>query len=151
MRALIVSLIGSIAVACAAAAQDAPAAGDLAAIRATIEAYAEGYRRGDRDLQERAFDAERGHFKSIVKVDDGPDRVRVTPIPEWIDKVTNRENPEPLDVEVRILSITTVNEHIANVFLDFNDSLFDMMLVAKIDGEWRILNKISIYQDPDAR
>ena len=54
-------------------------------------------------------------------------------------------------VEVRVLSVTIVNDHIANAFLDFDGSLYDMMLMAKIDGVWKIVNKVSIYQDPAPR
>lgn len=69
----------------------------------------------------------------------------IAAVSEWIEKVT-AGGGEDRDIKIRILSINMVNDQIANVFLDFDGVLFDMMLVAKVDGDWRILNKVSIYQ-----
>lgn len=113
-------------------------------IKTAIQNYEDGFNRRDPQLLRQAFHAESGHVKSISRK-DGTDRVRVTAVGEWIEKVT-AEGGEDRDVKIRILSINMVNDQIANVFLDFDGVLFDMMLVAKVDGNWRILNKVSIYQ-----
>lgn len=114
-------------------------------IKETIQAYIDGFNKRDRRLLEEAFAVENAHMKSISTTENGEDRVRVTKIQDWIEKATAEGANR--NAKVKILSITMVNDRIANVFLDFDGALFDMMLVAKIDNRWKILNKVSIYQD----
>lgn len=114
-------------------------------IKTAIQNYQDGFNQRDAELLRQAFHEGTGHVKSISKNDDGTDKVRVTAVSDWIKKVT--PEGENRDIKIRILSINMVNDQIANVFIDFDGVLFDMLLVAKVDGNWRILNKVSIYQD----
>jgi len=115
---------------------------DYDAIAGTISDYFDGIRLADRTRLERAFAVDYAHMKAYIRNDAGKLTESSRPMKEVIDEwVARKPNP---DLEGRILAIDIYSDIAAQVRFDFNGVYVDAFQLAKIDGEWRIMNKFYI-------
>ena len=115
---------------------------DYDAIKTTIFNYFDGIRLADRERLEKAFAVDAGHMKGYLKGDDGAYKLTVRPMPEVVDEWSARD-PNP-DLEGKILSINIYSDIAATVLFDFNGVYTDSFHLAKVEGDWRIVNKFYI-------
>lgn len=115
---------------------------DYDAIKTTIFNYFDGIRNADRARLEQAFAVDAGHMKGYLKGDDGQWQLTVRPMDEVIDDWSSRK-PSP-EMEGEIKSIDIYSDVAATVLFDFNGIYTDAFHLAKIDGQWRIVNKFYI-------
>jgi hypothetical protein len=137
---LAVSLI--VAVACACLPARAENMSDYDAIKNTIFDYFDGVKLADRERLERAFAVETAHMKGYLKNKAGQYELSSRPMREVIDGWVARE-PTP-DMQGRILALDIYDDVAAQVLFDFNGIYIDAFQLAKIDGQWRIVNKFYI-------
>lgn len=115
---------------------------DYDAIKATIADYFDGIRTADRTRLERAFAVEAGHMKGYLKNKDGKFELSSRPMRDVIDDWAARD-PKP-DMQGRILAVNIYSDIAAQVLFDFDGIYTDAFQLAKIDGQWRIVNKFYI-------
>lgn len=112
---------------------------DYDAIKDTIFDYFDGVRLADRSRLERAFAVEAGHMKGYLAGADGKFTLSVRPMREVIDDWATR-TPKP-EMQGRILAIDIYNDVAATVLFDFNGVYTDSFNLARIEGQWKIVNK----------
>ena len=117
---------------------------DHDAIKTTIFDYFEGLKNADRARLEKAFAVDAGHMKGYLKGKDGKYELSVRPMNEVIDDWASRD-PNP-DMQGRIVAINIYDDIAAQVIFDFDGIFTDAFQLAKVDGEWRIINKFYIGQ-----
>ena len=117
---------------------------DYDAIKTTIYNYFDGLRLADRERLEKAFAVNAGHMKGYLKGQDGSYDLSVRPMSEVIDEWAARD-PKP-DMKGEILAINIYSDIAATVLFDFNGIYTDSFQLAKMNGEWRIVNKFYIGQ-----
>ena len=115
---------------------------DYDAIKTTIFNYFDGIRHADRERLEKAFAVDAGHMKGYLKDDNGAYKLTVRPMTEVVDEWSARD-PNP-DLDGKILSINIYSDIAATVLFDFNGVYTDSFHLAKVDGDWRIVNKFYI-------
>jgi hypothetical protein len=113
-------------------------ADDMSAIRKTVFDYLEGINTVDRERLERAF-APGAMMKSV----SAEGELRVVPITDAIDRWTSRE---PGSRSGRILSVD-LHDELARVVFDYDGGYIDLLTLAKIQDQWRILDKAFITLD----
>jgi len=117
---------------------------DYAAISTTVTDYFEGYKAKDRARLERAFAVEVANLMGYRKGPDGRRVLSSEPIRSVIDRWTSAAHtPLPLG-EGKILSVNIFSEVAAGVVFDFGGVFLDEFQMAKIDGQWRIVNKFFV-------
>ncbi|MEM7542744.1 MAG: nuclear transport factor 2 family protein [Pseudomonadota bacterium] len=117
---------------------------DYDAIKETIGNYFDGFRLRDRERLEKAFAVDMAHMKGYVKGSDGSLSLTSRPMDEVINDWVNRDHgPE---MKGKILSIQIFSEHAAIATFDFNGIFTDTFQLAKLAGEWRIVNKFYVDQ-----
>lgn len=133
----------AVAVASPAAADEAA---DQAGIRATIGSYFEGHATGDAAHMRKAF-LPTAHIEGVR---DGQ-------FTSWtLDEYCALFDGEPpADESERIRKIDLIdvsgNAAIARATLTHPDAVItDYFVLLKVDGAWRIANKVYAFQDPDA-
>ena len=112
------------------------------AIKATIFNYFDGFRTKDRARLEKAFAVDAGHMKGYLKGSDGTYQLSVRPMDEVIDDWVSRDTDPAMRGE--LLDVHIYSERAAMATFDFNGIFIDAFQLAKIDGEWRIINKFFI-------
>ena len=115
---------------------------DYDAIKTTIFDYFDGIRLADRARLERAFAVDAGHMKGYLKNKDGKFDLSVRPMDEVINDWAARE-PKP-EMKGEILAINIYSDVAAQVLFDFNGVYTDAFQLAKVAGQWRIVNKFYI-------
>lgn len=121
----------------AAAAND-----DFSAIRATVFDYFEGINEVSLVRLERAFD-ESAALKSVDK--DGG--LAVEPIADAMDRWMQGE---PAQRSGKILSIELADGPIARVVFDYDGAYVDFLTLAKLKGQWKIIDKVFIRVEQPA-
>jgi len=117
---------------------------DYEAIHATVFDYFDGYRTKDRARLERAFAVEVANLMGYRKTQEGVRVLSSEPIRSVIDRWTSAEHT-PLSLgEGRILSVNIFSEVAAGVVFDFGGVFLDEFQMAKIEGQWRIVNKFFV-------
>ena len=117
---------------------------DYDAIKATINDYFDGLRFADRARLERAFAVDIAHMKGYITDKSGKLVESSRPMNEVIDEWVARD-PNP-DLNGEITSINIYSDVAAQVTFDFSGIYTDAFQLAKINGEWRILNKFYVNQ-----
>ena len=117
---------------------------DYDAIKTTIYNYFDGLRLADRERLEKAFAVDAGHMKGYLKGKDDSYDLSVRPMREVIDEWAARD-PKP-DMKGEILAINIYSDIAATVLFDFNGIYTDSFQLAKVNGDWRIVNKFYIGQ-----
>ena len=142
MRQSAFALILMLAVTIGGAAARGDDMSDYDAIKTTIYNYFDGIRHADRARLEKAFAVDAGHMKGYLKGKDGSWDLSVRPMNEVIDDWASRD-PSP-DMQGEIQAINIYSDVAATVLFDFNGVYTDAFHLAKIDGDWRIVNKFYI-------
>jgi hypothetical protein len=112
----------------------AAAPDDFAGIHATVFDYLEGINQLDRDRLERAFDGNAA-LKSVN--DEGA--LVIEPIASAIERWLRGAAGERSG---KILSIEVADNQIARVVFDFDGAFLDYLTLAKLDEQWRIIDKV---------
>jgi hypothetical protein len=118
------------------AASGRSADGDFAAIRAAVFDYFDGINEVSRERLERAFDPG-AELKSVGE--DGA--IVAQPIDEVIERWVSKE---PAAREGEILSIDVTDGEIARVVFDYNGDYIDFLTLAKVRGQWKIIDKVFV-------
>ena len=112
------------------------------AIAKTVQHYIDGAKSGNGDDMKPAF-----HKDATIFGHDGPD-LFAGPIQKLFD--WDDENGPATDLQAQITSIDLV-ETIATVRLELDNwtgiRFSDMFTLLKIDGEWKIINKVFHQHD----
>lgn len=114
----------------------ASTADDFSAIRIAVFDYFEGINEVSRERLQRAF-TETAALKSIG--DSG--ELLVEPIAEAIARWMKNT---PKKRSGRILSVDVLAESIARVTFDFDGAYLDLLTLAKLNGEWKIIDKVFV-------
>lgn len=120
------------------------AGNDDEAICETVRRYFEGRKHADRARLETAFAVEAGHTTGYLRDREGRFALSVRPLREVIEGWVQRA--PAADMQGRILSLQVFNGISALVAFDFNGLFIDTFQLAKIDGEWKILNNFFVDQ-----
>ncbi len=123
-------------------AEHEAAKADEAAIRETVQAYFDGMVLGEPERLRAAFH-EDAYLIGITR--DGPTRI---PFAEWSARMT-RPLPNPEQFRNRVVSVDVVGmAAVAKTDLDWPSVHYvDYLSLLKVDGEWKIVNKIW-HQEP---
>ena len=115
-------------------------ASDLESIKAAIHSYFDGVREGDRSKLETAFVPSDAHMKYLA-TENGVDTVQ-----SWQDGVVFSRLTENPDASLKgeILSINIYNPKAAFATFDFNGEFIDGFQLVKMNGQWRIVNKLYV-------
>lgn len=121
---------------------------DVHFITATIENYFNGYIDRDSVQLYRAFDHVNGVMKVTSKTKEGKEIVENIYFKELLPKWSGREKlPQSVldNSELKILNIDVAESKIgsAKIFMKVGDDVYiDILSLQKINGEWKITNKI---------
>ncbi|MCQ8186172.1 nuclear transport factor 2 family protein [Parvularcula maris] len=123
---------------------------DEQAIEAAVFDYFDGQGEKSEERLNRAFYGETAQMVGILKTDDGSDEVRTW---EMKDVITNWAEGEPSEEERsgEIISMDIADGRLATVMFDSNGRFTDALTLAKIDGEWKIVQKVFIRQDQSSQ
>ena len=113
---------------------------DLESIKAAIHNYFDGVREGDRSKLETAFAPSDAHMKYLA-TENGVDAVQSWQDGVVFDRLT--DNPDA-SLKGEILSINIYNPKAAFVTFDFNGQFVDGFQLVKMNGQWRIVNKLYV-------
>jgi len=119
---------------------------DISALLAIAQAYFDAAYKMDAD----AFASIFHHSSSVTKIGEGGN-VSVTPIEMWLAAVRNMKAPQQLGLERHdeILSVDIVRE-LALLKLKLQippRHMTDMLLCLKVNGTWKIAQKVMTYCD----
>ena len=117
---------------------------DYDAISATLFNYFDGLKFADRTRLEQAFAVDAGHMKGYTRDKSGAFQLSSRPMNEVIDGWAKR-TPTP-DWQGRILAIQIISPVAAIAVFDFNGVYTDTFQLAKVDQQWRIVNKFYVDQ-----
>ena len=117
---------------------------DYDAIKNTIGNYLDGLRFADRERFESAFAVQHGHMKCYIKNDQGQLIESSRPMDEVIDEWVARD-PNPA-IQGSIVSINIYSDVGAQATFNFNGIYTDAFQLAKINGQWKIVNKFYVDQ-----
>ena len=117
---------------------------DYDAISTTLFNYFEGLKMADRTRLEAAFAVDVGHMKGYVRDKAGTLQLTSRPIDEVIDGWAKR-TPTP-EMQGKITLLHIINPRAAIAVFDFNGIYTDTFQLAKVDAEWRIVNKFYVDQ-----
>ena len=130
------------AIALAASAQTA----DKDAARLPLENYIKGHATGDSEFMKKAFHTE----GNLIFIRDGKYMTRS--FAEYIAGFTGKPAADEADRKRSIEMVeVSGNAGVGKIILDYPTVRFvDYMTLLKIDGEWKIVNKI-FYAEPKAK
>ncbi len=120
-------------------------ADDSDQIKAAVMDYFEGQGEASRERLDRAFETNVADMLTIAKNDNGEDYIR-----EWdmADVVVRWSEGEPVtEPRVgRIMNMQIIDGRLASVTFDSNGMFYDLLTLAKVNGQWKIINKAFIRQ-----
>lgn len=109
--------------------------------------YAYGVASHDWDRVKRAFALDKAQMK-VRYEKDGAQKVFVVPIRDLLEKVW-KSLPESADHHVEVLDLNIVGDTYATVAINNNDQFLDHLSLYKLDGHWKIVDKLAI-RHPEA-
>lgn len=118
------------------------------AVRAVVENYLKGVEKQDVPTLERAFDTPNAHIKFVRRGQDGKESLQVAPIAEAFGWWTK---PPARPCVGRVLAIDILEGKLAMVKYEFRwgERLFlDYLSLYRINGEWKIVNKVFVDVTP---
>lgn len=119
---------------------------DEDAIRATVFDYFEGYKAKDQARLERAFATDVANMMGYWKTESGALELFSKPIKELIDRWVSPDYTPFEFSDGKILDIQIFSAVGATVIFDCGGRFLDTFQLAKIDGDWRIVNKFFVDQ-----
>ncbi len=117
---------------------------DYDEIETTIFNYFDGIKEVSRERLEAAFAVDVAHMKGYVRDKDGTPQLSSRPMREVIDGWLKRV-PAP-EMQGKITSINVFSPSAAIAVFDFNGVFIDTFQLAKLGGEWKIVNKFYVDQ-----
>ena len=143
MRSFILSLATTVLVFAITAVAQTP---EKDAVRVPLENYLKGHATGDGEFMRKAFHTE----GNLIFIRDGKYTTR-----SFADYIAGFTGKPAADEAQRKRSIESIdvagNAASAKIILDYPATRFvDYMSLLKIDGEWKIVNKI-FYAEPKAK
>jgi hypothetical protein len=115
-----------------------PQADETAAIRQALQYYLDGHATGDPDVMARAF-----HPSARLQfIRDGA--VAIRPLESYLGGMRGEPAADESERERRVVMIDYEGTAaVAEIELDYPSAVFtDYMQLLKVDGEWKIVNKI---------
>ncbi|GGY36613.1 nuclear transport factor 2 family protein [Parvularcula lutaonensis] len=119
---------------------------DRQAIEAAVMDYFEGQGERSAERLNRAFHAETAQMVGVLSAEDGGTEIRSWAMRETIPRWSEGE-PSTAERKGEILSMNIADGRLATVMFDSDGRFFDALTLAKIDGEWKIVQKVFIRQD----
>lgn len=111
-------------------------------VHETVLAYFEGVSEGNPLKLRKALAVEVGHWKGKERLPNGTECVRVESFQESVKRWSNSSHD---GCEGRLMSTEIVSDEVAVVKLVFNldgDEYLDVLTLYKLNGEWKIVNKM---------
>ena len=121
---------------------NAASTGDIEKITATVMNYFEGIGEVSKQRLEKAFDL-KAQMITPGKNDTGKSELKVWEIVPTIERWTSGK-PANKERIGKILNIHVMDGRLASVSFDSNDQYYDLLVLAKMDGDWKIINKAYI-------
>ncbi len=118
---------------------------DISAVVATVLDYTFGVATKDWDRLQRAFDVPKAQMK-LISGAGGNEKVFVIPVQAVWDKIWSTL-PDSDVHTVDITAISVKHGQIAVVELDNNNRFFDQLSLYKINGQWKIYDKLTRMLD----
>lgn len=109
---------------------------DIAAIRSAVFDYFEGINEVDPTRLQRAF-ADSAALKSVNESGELVVEPIAAAIARWLQA-------EPRERRGKIMSIDIAGEQIARVVFDYDGVYVDFLTLAKLSGQWQIIDKVFI-------
>lgn len=120
---------------------------DKAAIEAAVFDYFHGQGEASAERLNRAFAADHASMVGVVRNDDGEEEIRSwKDMNEVIANWAANENPPGGDRDGEILNMHIVDGRIATVLFRSTDRFYDALTLAKVDSEWKIIQKAFVLQ-----
>ena len=111
---------------------------DMASIHAAVFDYFDGINTKNRERIEWAFDP-----SAQLKSPAGNGKVKVEPI---ADAVARWMSDTPQSRVGEILAVEITDGQVARVVFDFDEAYIDFLTLLKLDGQWKIVDKVFIDQ-----
>lgn len=111
----------------------------------TVFDYVFGVASNDWDRIQQAFDTPKAQMK-LITGEPGTEKVFVIPIEQVWEKIWSKLPPSPTHT-VEITGISVHEDRIAIVTLNNNDRYFDQLSLYKVNGAWKIYDKLSRILD----
>lgn len=118
---------------------------DILAVTDTALDYVFGVATKNKARLEKAFDVPKAQMKLITGA-DGQEKVYVVPVRDVWDKIWSTL-PDADTHTVEITSISIQEGRVATVEMNNNDRFFDQLGLYKINGEWKIYDKLTRMLD----
>lgn len=118
---------------------------EYVAVIETVLDYVFGVATNDWPRLQRAYDVPKAQMK-LITGKEGAEKVYVAPIQDVWDKIW-RNLPLSPDHQVEITSISIRKQRIAIVELNNNDRFFDQLSLYKVNGQWKIYDKLTRMLD----
>ena len=133
-------------VAMIAAPASASGAEDHAAIEKAVFDYFHGQGTADLDRLNRAFAADHVTMVGVRQADDGETNTAWKNMNEVLSNWAANENPPGSERDGEILDMHIVDGRLATVVFRYTDRFYDGLVLAKVNGEWKIIAKTFIQQ-----
>jgi len=118
---------------------------DYDAIKETVFHYCEGYRNKDRKRLEKAFSLDVASMMGYVNDDEEGKLVLFSKTMKESIDIWVAPDYAPFEFsDGNILSVDIFSDVGATVLFDFGGRYLESYQLAKIDGEWRIVNKFIV-------
>ena len=120
---------------------------DRAAIEAAVFDYFHGQGEASAARLHRAFSAENASMVGVRKGDDGVESVHSwKDMSEILANWSANENPPGADRDGEIVAMEVVDNRLAVVLFRYTDRFYDALTLAKVNGDWKIVQKAFIEQ-----
>lgn len=123
---------------------DSSGSSEEEAVRMVLDNYLNGVARQDTALLEKAFDGANAHMKHVTRSDAGGEMLKVVPIREAF---VNWTKPPAKPCKGKVLNIDILDSRLAMAKYEFvwgDVTFIDYLSLYKINGEWKIVNKVFI-------
>ncbi len=117
---------------------------DYDSIKETVFNYCEGYRKKDRERLEKAFALEIANMMGYKKNEEGKLELFVMTMRDAIDEWVAPDYTPFEFADGKMLAVDIFSVVGATVLFDFGGRYLESYQLAKIDGEWRIVNKFIV-------
>ncbi len=114
---------------------------DYEGVTNTVFDYVFGVAANDWDRIQQAFDTPKAQMK-LITGEPGTEKVFVIPIEQVWEKIWRKLPASPTHT-AEITSISVHEDRIAIVTLNNNDRYFDQLSLYKVNGVWKIYDKLS--------
>ena len=120
---------------------------DKAAIEAAVYDYFHGQGEASEERLFRAFAADHASMVGVVKNDNDEEELKSwKDMSEVLTNWASNDNPPGTEREGEILNIQITDGRIATAHFRSADRFYDVLTLAKLDGEWKIIAKAFVLQ-----